>query len=461
MIDIRKYFYPFSIVFALLFLTWFVALQLTKQRIQLEAENKFSNFESKQTPFVWDFKLYSRDIVQPYQKFWQELAGSNQIKAIKGQNPQLSLNFSGEVINSLYHPVLQIKSPSELHGSLKIQFKTELDDDYFYYSDTIELSGKELRIDLVQNWEGRNSQTNKVVNVGWGASMQKISSLVLYFNNPDQDLLITSISMPYGHNYPGKEMVYEVNCQGEIQNSSLLDQVHLKVFKLKTPCFLPSNYLWLNKNMQNRYPESIFFIDDINLWQQVGSHKVNNFYTNILTLNLILYLYAMFVIVVAAIVTKRYSVSAAKQYNKVPRFHSLLLSYAFILIPSLIILSLLMFYKLADSTTFKLLPMYFVWALFQQFILGYILAERIFYQRIQNRIISSVLAALVFSILHMPSVTLMLVTFVAGIFWAYSWLFFKRLIPLALSHSVLALMFYYLISERFLYSAKIFQWFWM
>jgi hypothetical protein len=104
--------------------------------------------------------------------------------------------------------------------------------------------------------------------------------------------------------------------------------------------------------------------------------------------------------------------------------------------------------------------MYFLWAIFQQFILGYVLAERIFYARTDNRLVASLLAAAVFAIFHMPSVVLMMVTFIAGGFWAYAWLVFKRFIPLAISHSLLALMFYYVTSNNFLYSAKVLQWYW-
>ena len=139
--------------------------------------------------------------------------------------------------------------------------------------------------------------------------------------------------------------------------------------------------------------------------------------------------------------------------------YHLLLNYSVILIPSLLVLLALMFVKMPNVETFKLLPMYFLWAIFQQFILGYVLAQRIFYSRTQNRLLSSLLASAVFSLLHIPSFHLMAVTFVVGGLWAYAWLAFKRFIPLAISHSVLALMYYYVVSDQFLYSAKTFQWF--
>ena len=474
MINIRKYFYSFTVILVSLTLAWFVALQLTKQRLQLEAENKINNFTNQQTSFVWDFKSFKRDVVKPYQKYWQQSDSTPAIKADKGQNPQLSLNFSSEVINTLHHSILQINSTTTLQGTVKIQFKTELDDDYFYYSSDIKLSGKQQIIDLQQNWQGISDKNTHTVKAAWGTSAQKVSSLVLYFNNPDADLVIKSISMPYTFEDKNIE-IHDINCLGEIQKESPPSLLHVNVFNLKTSCWLPSTYMWLKHMIQQDYPESILSISQVSLWPQTNRHKVNKSYTNILFINVVLYIFIVLVILAVTVLTGRYSIKANKSEGsqrwtikrllfvsgkKAINPYHVLLNYAFVLTPSFIIFTYLAFLKFPDSTTFKLLPMYFIWALFQQFILAYILAEKIFYNRLHNRLLSSVLAALVFAIIHMPSVTLMLATFIAGSFWSYSWLLFKRFIPLAISHAVLALMFYYVVPDGFLYSAKVLQWFW-
>ncbi|MBL4659240.1 MAG: CPBP family intramembrane metalloprotease [Alcanivoracaceae bacterium] len=474
MINIRKYFYSFTVVFVLLTFAWFVALELTKQRIQLEAENKINNFKSQQTPFIWNFESFTGDVVEPYQKYWQQLDSSHYIKANKGQNPQLSLNFSSEVINTSHHSILQIDSTNLLQGTVKIQFKTELDDDYFYYSSDIKLAGKQQVIDLQQSWQGISDKNSHTVKAPWGTSAQKVSSLVLYFNNPDTDLVIESISMPYAFEYRNIE-IHEINCLGEIQTEYSPSLLQVNIFVLQAACWLPSTYMWLKQQVQQNYPESILSIAQVGLWPQTYVHKVNKSYTNILLINTALYVFIVLVILAVTVLTGQYSTKVDKSEGdqrwtikrllliggkKAISPYHVLLNYAFVLTPSFIIFTYLAFLKFPDSTTFKLLPMYFVWALFQQFILAYVLAEKIFFSHLHNRLLSSVLAALVFAIIHMPSVTLMLATFVAGSFWAYSWLLFKRFIPLAISHAVLALMFYYVVSDGFLYSAKVLHWFW-
>jgi len=233
----------------------------------------------------------------------------------------------------------------------------------------------------------------------------------------------------------------------------------------------------LNNQVKKTYPGSLLLLDGTELWQNPSIHKINKSYTNNVLLNSILYGFVVLFIVIIVLITKVFDhqqqVTEAESWYKwlakqllfkgvkksIAPYH-LLLNYSVVLIPSILVLLALTLVKTPSADVFQLLPMYFVWAIFQQFILGYVLAQRVFYNRTQNRLLSSLLAAAVFSLLHIPSFHLMLVTFVAGGLWAYAWLVFKRFIPLAISHSVLALMYYYVVSDRFLYSAKTFQWFW-
>lgn len=465
-----------TIILALLLLAWILSVKLTQQRIQLEAYNKLNNVEQNQSPFVWDFQSFQADIVEPFQPSWQK---SDQGIVSRVNNPQLSLNFSGEVLNPHLHSQLIVKSTTAMSGLLTIQAKTELNSDDYYYLADIALSGSKQIIDLQQSWKNVNNIANSTRKFNWDKSANKISSLVLQFSSKNP-VTIHSITLPYNKNIQIHSAL-NVNCDGKITNNNKVDMTTINVFDLNQWCWFPSEYLWLKQQIRQTYPESILKLNVVKLWQKATVHKINQTYTNNHLLNGLLYAFVLMGIVVVFWITQKNIIGIeqrAKHKAEQPWYqwlgnrlllkgakkaitpYHLMINYSLVLIPTIFILAIMMWIKFPNATTFKVLPLYFIWALFQQYILGYVLAQRVFYDRTQNRLLSSLLAATLFSLLHMPSVNLMLVTFVAGGFWAYAWLVFGRLIPLAISHSILALMYYSIISQQWLYSAKTFQWFW-
>ena len=474
MIKIKKYFYSFTIVHLLLFACWFIAIELTKQRVRQEAGNKIENIQKGQTPFVWNFESFATDIVEPTQKYWQELNDNHTIKSAKGVNPHLSLKFSGEVINNFIHSQLVILSPSALSGTVKIQLKQDITDEIFYYSPLIKLHGTKQVIDFQQIWSGIHNENKKNIQAEWKKDIKFTSSLVLFFNNPDDALLIDTVYIPYDQ-VELKPQDYTINCKGKVLDQIKPKKNIINLFHLDETCFFSSNYLWLKHNVMQRYPESILFPSHTNSWKQHHIHKINQAYTNDNLINSGLYITIILTMITIVMLVYHYSpktnnhkIKQRGSFKKLLLFgfknsikpYHLSLNYAFILIPSIIIFLALAILKVPNIVVYKSLPMYFAWALIQQFVLGYLLAEKLFYKKLRNRVLSSLFAGFIFSLLHMPSVTLMLVTFIAGSFWAYAWLVFRRLIPLALSHALLAITFYEVVSERFLFSAKVFQWFW-
>ena len=452
-----------------------MGLTLTKQKIQLEAMNKINNLAEDISPFRWDFHSFTHDIVQPYQKYWQQLV-DHSIAAERDSDPILSLNFSGEVINTNYHRQMVIESSQPLTGTLTIQLKSKLDDGLFYYSSAIKLNGRQQSIDLDRVWQNGSRQQNTVNTLTWGADLQQVSSLVLYFDNPDAAIHISRINMPYQISNRQKHQ-YKIDCLAQIMDNPIVNKAGINIFQLTAVCPFPSNYLWLRQYLLHQYPESILTIQGLKLWQQTTLHKVNKSYAGNSLHNVILY-GIIFIITLMVAYLARYCAPARpidRNKNSIKKkLHGLLfrggkkllkpyhltINYLFVLTPTFFIAIILIIIKVPDFTIFKSVPAYFVWALFQQFILGFILAEVILYKPLQNKILSALLAGFVFSLFHMPSLMLMLVTFIAGSFWAYSWLLFKRLIPLAISHAVLAILFYAVISERLLFSAKVLHWYW-
>jgi flagellar biogenesis protein FliO len=476
LLTFKKYLTSLIIVLALLLGAWYVSLQLTKQRVQLESINRLNNLEKLSTPYFWDFKSFE-DVVGSFQYYWQKPVGENFIHAKKASNPQLSLNFSGESINTYHHSQLVIHSNSGLHGALKLQTKTNLEDGNYYYLSDIILSGATQTIDLHKLWDGLNKDGKVITQLEWNQITPHMTSLVLQFTNQDDELHIDSISMPYSANLREAEVNTKVNCLGKFDSSLTPDIKTRYIFTLSESCWLPSRYMWLNDTIRKSFPGSILKIDDMRPMLQPSLHKINKPYSQNFSINAILYVYlAFFLLAVYFLLRYNKSIREPEKeetwykwlasqvlfrgINKAVSPYHFVLNYLVVLIPTLLIIVVMSFIVLPDLTTFQYFPMYFLWAVLQQFVLGYVLAERIFYAKTNNRLVASLLAAAVFAIFHMPSVVLMLATFIAGGLWAYAWLVFKRIIPLAISHSLLALMFYYVTNNNFLYSAKVLQWFW-
>ena len=476
MLAFKKYLISLITILALLLGTWYVSLQLTKQRVQLESINRLNNLQQQSTPYLWDFKSFD-DVVGSFQFYWNKPANENFIYAKKASNPQLSLNFSGESINTAHHTQLVLHSSTGLHGNLKLQTKTNLENGIYYNLSHIILSGTTQTIDLQKMWQGINQKGKGINQLEWHKITPHLTSLVLQFTNPDDAIQIESISMPYNVNVKEAEVDFQINCSGKFVSSLMPSMQTHHIFTLSESCWLPSTYMWLNDTIGKTFPGSLLWIDGMNSLVKPSLHKINKPYTQNFPLNAILYIYLVFFLLVIYFLLQYNKLNKEpekehpwykwlarqllfKGVNKVVLPYHLALNYVLVLIPTLLLIVIMSFMVLPDLTTFRYFPMYFLWAVFQQFILGYVLAQRIFYARTNNRLVASLLAAAVFAIFHMPSVVLMLATFIAGGLWAYAWLVFKRFIPLALSHSLLALMFYHVSNNNFLYSAKVLQWFW-
>jgi hypothetical protein len=450
-------------------LACWLSILLTQQRIQAESQNIQFNQNNNQTQYVWKFEQKKQDIVESFKKFWNQ-SNPSQIEAHKASNPKLSLNLSGSVINSLQYRTLVIESDQELNGFVTIEFKTELDDDLFYYSPKIKLFGKNQSIDLQTTWRGLNRDKSKIIKAAWGTSKQKVSSLVLHFENSQNDISIKTIRMPRVNTNISSALI-DIDCDAHIDKTTAINPMSFNHFILNETCLLSSNYMWLKHTVYQSYPGSTLNLSKTESLSGVKQHLVNQSYTSILYINSILYVFISLVLILVFKVRNTYMIQAPiteswyqwlfkkTLLQKLLPFN-FIFSYSVILAPTLILFMLMMSIKFPTLTAFSELPMYFLWAILQQFILGYILAERIFYNRIQDKFIASILAGLVFALFHMPSTSLMIATFIGGSCWALAWLWFKRFIPLAISHALLALMFYYVTPKQYLYSAKVLQWFW-
>ncbi|MFQ5754551.1 MAG: type II CAAX prenyl endopeptidase Rce1 family protein [Acidiferrobacterales bacterium] len=94
------------------------------------------------------------------------------------------------------------------------------------------------------------------------------------------------------------------------------------------------------------------------------------------------------------------------------------------------------------------LALYLPWALLQQTIFQFYLLGRL---RVLLPLSPFVLAAVngvAFGLVHLPYLPLMLLAMVAGVFWSYSYLRDRVVLPIAISHALLGTTFYYAVVGR-------------
>ncbi len=472
---LRKYSKTLVVIIVMLLVNWRVLVELTQTRIQIEATSKLHNRQLNKTPWVWDFVDFKADVVESFQHYWQKNDKNHAITAKAGDNPQLSLNFSGEQINAFWHDSLLIEANQNLHGQLVLQVKTTLYDDKFYYSKPWQLDGNLVQLDLFSPFTMREKNST-VTKVEYLKDITHISSLVLIFQNPKSDISIKKISLKYRKKV--KYQKFTIDCAAKIANNKTISKKVLANFYLNEKCILPSQYMWIKSVLQHNYPESLLAIGSKKINNSSRFlHKVNHDYSSSMPIKLGLYLLMLINILLVFVLlyfnkkpksttqsTKWYQsltlVFIKKSIKNAIKPYRFLLAYSAILLPTFAVVLFMMLLKEPQWLQFNGIVSYFIWALIQQFFVVYILADKLFYRQTDNRLLSALLAAMIFAVLHMPSVSLMFLTFIAAGFWSYAWLLFKQIIPLALSHSVLALMLYAVALPQFLYSAKVLHWFW-
>ena len=101
------------------------------------------------------------------------------------------------------------------------------------------------------------------------------------------------------------------------------------------------------------------------------------------------------------------------------------------------------------------LPQYLLWACWQQLLLGPVVADFFKNRLAAPTWLIAVLVGVMFSMVHAPNHSLMLATLLAGVCWSYSWMRYQNIYANAISHALLALMFYQFMPTDWLGSARI------
>ncbi len=101
------------------------------------------------------------------------------------------------------------------------------------------------------------------------------------------------------------------------------------------------------------------------------------------------------------------------------------------------------------------IPQYLLWAWVQQLLLGPLVSGFLFKHINASRWLVAAVVGVLFSSIHAPNHVLMVATLVGGFAWSYAWLKYENLYANAFSHALLALVFYQVMPEAWLGSARI------
>lgn len=122
--------------------------------------------------------------------------------------------------------------------------------------------------------------------------------------------------------------------------------------------------------------------------------------------------------------------------------------------------ALVMFFLSDFEWTFiRDLPLYVLWALAQQVILGPLVSDYLHQKAGLSTGITALLCGVLFALLHVPNQMLMLATFCGGLLWSFTWLRYRNIYANAISHALLALLFYQAMPAHLLGTARVGFWF--
>lgn len=152
--------------------------------------------------------------------------------------------------------------------------------------------------------------------------------------------------------------------------------------------------------------------------------------------HLVYYLLVLAFLVVSAALHRESWRTLGLRFDNLPAAVRLVLppTFAIALVVAGVAWALGVRWKVGDALA--ILPIYYVWALVQQYALQAFVQRRLWNAGVERT--APVLAAALFAVAHLPNPALVVLTFVAGWMWAAFYRRVPSLFVLALSHALLA-----------------------
>lgn len=401
------------------------------------------------------------DIVSSFRANWE--ANSEGVHAVT-DNPEISLDLSGAVIvpsiQQMIHIELKHNQSVGSQGRVKFEFSNQRQQ-IFYDSPTLSWSNIKSGFDLSSvSWKINKPDENQASQFIKWQEIAALDALVIrFYSIPIEDLTIKSIEInqtQLKQPYPESQL----NCQSHDSRHS---------------CYFTNQMKYLDVQMaQSGYAQQLSFSTTIN--------HIPNWFSLLMAWLLLMMLCLAWISHKRAwavgFITAVFLVIWGVHHQSLLIYLGYIQWFAVILMLGLIFmcrnyfkwpaskampvwlvsmaLAVLMLFISGFNLSFVAdLPQYLLWAWVQQLIIGPILAQFIHKQLGLSRLMTVCLVGVLFSIVHSPNHMLMMATLIGGVAWSYAWLRYENIYANAVSHAVLALLFYQLMPEALLGSARV------
>lgn len=445
------------VVFLIWLLMMVFAHDFVAERITTDNDRQFEAIQAGNHDFEIN-SLSDDDVVDSFQQHWQHQ--DDGLFSLTEQ-PEISIDLDGFKVQPTIHQTIQVDAELEQgqHGVFKIEFSNQLEQVY-YDSNEISLGRLSDEIDLKKlKWTENNTvdSNDGKIPILW-ANMGQIDAWVMrFYLKPAAVIKLNAVTISQV-NVLNPVTLQLVDCKQE--RAELFDchvNNHMRYLNHDGSQLEKSKY-----SFNQIFPMSpwvlvmLAWVLTSLLVYKLSKPRVFTYVlvSTIFTALLILHqdwvveiagFFKWFLLLaVLALVWVQRSVLLKKQKMAWP-----------VWIISVILALLMLTFGSFDAELLTLMPMYFLWACVQQLLLGPVYSEYFKRHLKTSNILTACLVAVLFSIIHSPNHVLMLATLVSGVAWSYAWLKYENIYANAFSHALLALVFYQVMPEAWLGSARI------
>ncbi len=436
--------------------------QFVSQQFNQNNQQKFNQIQQQSWHLNWPL-LAKSELVDSFVADWQVVDGGISANVAK---PELSLQMGGALIKPKIQQELKIKlmvsQAMEAKGTFKLEFSDQLQQIY-YLSDELQVSDLRHVIDLnALRWKivGHNAADLEGEFITW-SNIQVLDALVIRFYFPEAtELKLGGIELNQTQENQWSNKP-QVNCQSVAlsaktclvtnqmryldiqQNRSVSNQL----ISFQIISGLPAlTWLLLAAGLMILTWLLRFDFNQVTVFGFVGIFiGIGLIHHNWVTVYLNYIRWPLLLLMLGLLWQQR-------QYIKWPSnparpvwvFTGIIILLLIGLNPSAI-----KFQLLSD------IPQYLLWAWVQQLLIGPWVSGYLFRQLNVSKGSVAWIVAVLFSGIHAPNHVLMVATLLGGFAWSYAWLKYQNMYANAFSHALLALVFYQVMPDAWLGSARI------
>lgn len=453
--------FSWMLVSVAVILLWLSAHDFYVSRINQQQQSLIQALQQGNHDLNWPFKE-AADLVTGFGSGWDLQPKGLQLNT---EQAEISLAFHERyIVPELYQQltfdwVTQQSKVSTTHLSLEF---SQVDSGIYYYSPSIKIKPGLNQINLNRlKWTAKIDQQSQQLN--W-QDLPPLNTLVWRFSQQESEsnrAFLSHVGLPQT---TVLETIYQAAPLSAVLTNQLRQQWQSQRYSLNSP---PVMHVYLAMP-----PLILFVVGGLLLMVAVMVYqpvvRVHQRLVNKKGITLVIALVA----VIAALMQTKLLFIALERWPWIAivvfmlptlllikrwiRPHS---AAGSIWLVTLAFASVMFYLSDADWSFIRDLPLYVLWALTQQVILGPLVSDYLHQKAGMSQLAVALLCGILFALLHVPNQMLMLATFFGGMLWSYAWLRYQNIYANAVSHALLALLFYQAMPQHLLGTARVGLWF--